>query len=133
MPILSDEVRYRILRLIEQNPAISQRDVARDLGMSLGKTNYCVRALIDKGILKASSFYNNHNKRAYSYVLTAHGISEKAKITLRFLQRKMHEYETLQVEIADLVEQARKLNASGAGGDAGLGEVSGGRGKGNHG
>ena len=111
MPTLTDEVRYRILRLIEQNPAISQRDVARDLGMSLGKANYCVRALIDKGILKATAFYNSRNKRAYSYVLTSHGLSEKAKITLRFLKRKMQEYETLQDEIVELMEQARQLNA----------------------
>lgn len=114
MPTLTDEVRYRILRLIERNPKISQRAVARDLGMSLGKTNFCVRALIDKGILKASTFYNSDNKRAYSYVLTAQGITEKTRITLQFLQRKKNEYEALQIEIAELMEQARKLNASGA-------------------
>ena len=123
MPALTDEDRYRILRLIERNPAVSQRDVARDLGMSLGKANYCVRALIDKGILEATSFYNSRNKRAYSYVLTAHGLSEKAKITLRFLKRKMQEYEILQDEIQELMEQARQLNAPASAATKASGEV----------
>ena len=110
--MLSDESRYRILRLIEQNPAISQREIARELGISLGKANFCLNALIEKGVLKANTFLNSRNKRAYSYVFTPGGIEEKARITLRFLKRKMAEYETLQTEIAELTEQARKLKAT---------------------
>jgi len=113
VPVLTDESRYRILRLIEHNPAISQRELARELGISLGKVNFCLNALIEKGILKASSFLNSRNKRAYAYFLTPWGIDEKARVTLRFLRRKVAEYETLQKEIADLAEQARKLTAGG--------------------
>jgi len=106
---LSDESRYRILRLIEQNPAISQREIARELGISLGKANFCLKALIEKGVLEANSFLNSRNKRAYIYVFTPSGIEEKAKITLRFLKKKIGEYESLQKEIAELTEQARQL------------------------
>jgi len=113
MPILTDESRYRILRLIEQNPAISQRELARELGVSLGKVNFCLNALIEKGVLKANSFLNSRNKRAYAYVLTPRGIEEKARVTLRFLKWKVGEYEALQKEIAELTEQARKLRAKG--------------------
>jgi EPS-associated MarR family transcriptional regulator len=108
---LSDESRYRILRLIEQNPAISQREIARELGISLGKANFCLRALIEKGVLKANSFLNSRNKRAYIYVFTPSGIEEKAKVTLRFLKKKVEEYELLQREIAELKEHARQLRA----------------------
>src|SRR5213594_3226125 len=103
---LSDESRYRILRLIEKNPAISQREIARELGISLGKVNFCLRALIEKGVLKANSFLNSRNKRAYIYVFTPNGIEEKAKVTLRFLKKKVEEYEALQREIAELKEHA---------------------------
>jgi len=106
---LSDESRYRILRLIEHNPAISQREIARKLGISLGKVNFCLQALIDKGILKANTFLNSRNKRAYIYVLTPHGIRERARITVRFLTRKIAEYEAIRQEIADLTEHARQL------------------------
>ena len=113
MPFLTDESRYRILRLIEQNPTINQREIARELGISLGKANFCVNALIEKGILKASSFLNSRNKRAYTYILTPQGIEEKARVTLRFLRRKIGEYEALQQEIAELTEHARKLSPDG--------------------
>ena len=111
MPILTDDSRYRILRLIEQNPAINQREIARELGISLGKVNFCLKALIEKGVLKANSFLNSRNKRAYAYVLTPRGIEERARITLRFLKKKVDEYEALQREISELTEQARRLNA----------------------
>ena len=111
---LSDESRYRILRLIEQNPAISQREIARELGISLGKANFCLNALIEKGVLKANKFLNSRNKRAYAYKFTPSGIEEKAKITVRFLKKKMEEYEALQKEIAELMEHARKLGADDA-------------------
>ena len=114
MPLtLSDESRYRILRLIEHNPAISQREIARELGISLGKVNFCLQALIDKGILKANTFLNSRNKRAYIYVLTPHGIRERARITVRFLKKKMSEYEAIRQEIAELTEHARQLGVDG--------------------
>ena len=111
---LSDESRYRILRLIERNPAISQREIARELGISLGKVNFCLQALIDKGILKANTFLNSRNKRAYIYVLTPHGIRERARITVRFLRTKMSEYEAIREEIAELTEHARQLGVDDA-------------------
>jgi EPS-associated MarR family transcriptional regulator len=110
MPLkLTDEVRYRILRLIEEDPSISQRALAGKLGISLGKTNFCLKALINKGVLKANKFRNSRNKWAYIYVLTPGGIKERAKITVRFLKRKMNEYEALREEIAEISEQARHL------------------------
>jgi len=99
---LTDEYHYRIVRLIDEKPAISQRELADRLGISLGKTNYCVRALMDKGLLKATRFCNSQNKRAYLYVLTPNGIREYANITMRFLQRKSAEYEALKNEIAEI-------------------------------
>jgi EPS-associated MarR family transcriptional regulator len=112
---LNDESRYRILRLVEQNPAISQREVAREMGISLGKANFCLKALIEKGILKANTFRNSRNKRAYIYVLTPRGIEERMKITLRFLKKKTEEYAAIQREIAELTEQARQLSANDSG------------------
>ena len=102
-------MHYKLLRLLETHPGMSQRDAARALGISLGKVNYCVRALMRKGWIKASRFKNSHNKAAYMYLLTPHGLEEKAKLTVRFLQIKLREYETLRVEI----EQMRSEAASG--------------------
>jgi EPS-associated MarR family transcriptional regulator len=104
--LISDEYRYKLLRLLSVNPKISQRELARELGISLGKTNYCLTAMIEKGLLKAQSFKNNRNKRAYIYLLTPGGIEEKALVTLRFLGRKMAEYEALQHEIERLRHEA---------------------------
>lgn len=97
--MLTDEYRYKILKLIETNPAISQRELARELDISLGKTNFCLRALMEKGLLKASNFRNSKNKMGYFYKLTPKGIEEKTAVTLRFLKRKIQEYERLKSEI----------------------------------
>ncbi|MGP1680664.1 MAG: MarR family EPS-associated transcriptional regulator [Burkholderiales bacterium] len=94
-----DHTHLRLLRLLEARPELSQRDVARELGTSLGKTNYCLNALIDKGWVKARNFRNNKNKLGYAYLLTPRGIESKAAITLDFLRRKMDEYEELKHEI----------------------------------
>jgi EPS-associated MarR family transcriptional regulator len=102
--MLTDEYRYKIFKLVEANPEISQRDIARELGVSLGKVNYCLRALIEKGLLKMRNFQNSKRKLAYVYILTPKGIEEKSYVTARFLKRKLNEYETLQQEI----EQLRK-------------------------
>lgn len=100
--MLTDEYRYKILKLLSENPHISQRELSRELGISLGKVNYCIHALIEKGIVKASNFKNSQNKQAYAYLLTPKGIEDKAKVTVRFLDRKLSEIEALQAEIKEL-------------------------------
>ena len=95
----TQETHLKVLRLLEENPDITQRELAEAMGVSLGKANYVLRALVDKGLVKARNFKNNRNKRAYLYVLTPKGLDAKARITARFLQRKMDEYERLKGEI----------------------------------
>lgn len=107
--MLTDEYRYKILKLVADNPEISQRELAQQLDISLGKVNYCLRALIEKGLLKASNFRNSKNKLAYMYLLTPHGIEEKAAITMRFLKYKVQEYQALQAEIEELRREAALL------------------------
>ncbi len=106
--MLSDEVNCKILRLIEQNPEINQRALAQELGVSLGKVNYSLRALVAKGLIKANNFKNSRNKKAYMYLLTPQGIAEKTRVTASFLQRKMAEYEALAREIETLKREASR-------------------------
>ena len=106
---MQDSIRYRILRLLAENPEISQREMARRLDLSLGKTNYCLRAVIDKGWVKARSFKNSNKKSAYLDQLTRSGIAAKARITRRFLARKVEEYERLQEEIQQLRAEVNDL------------------------
>ncbi len=110
MSILSDENRYKILKLLESNPEMNQRELAKSLGISLGKVNYCLKAIIEKGWVKVSNFKNNPNIKNYAYLLTPKGIEEKAKVTLRFLNYKQDEYNALQIELEELREEAIKLN-----------------------
>lgn len=100
--MLTDDARYKILKKLETNPAISQRKLAEDLGMSLGKINYCLQALIDKGLVKAKNFSKSQHKRRYLYLLTPQGIDSKARLTRRFLQCKLAEYEALREEIEQI-------------------------------
>src|SRR5262249_1713111 len=104
--MLTEEMRYKVLRLLEANPQLSQRDVARALGISLGKVNFCVRALIRRGWVKASNFKNSHNKAAYMYVLTPRGIEAKTRLAMGFLVLKMSEYERLRIEIEQIRREA---------------------------
>ncbi len=97
--MLTDEYRYKILKVLEHHPEISQRDLARELDVSLGRVNFCLKALIDVGLLKATNFRNHKNKLAYMYLLTPRGIKEKSLITERFLKLKLQEYEALEAEI----------------------------------
>ena len=99
---MTEDINYQMLKLIEQNPELSQRQLAEKMGVSLGKVNYCLRALIDKGLVKAKNFKNSSNKAAYLYLLTPRGVEAKAKISVRFLARKVDEYEALRVEIEAL-------------------------------
>lgn len=103
--MLSDDIRHRILKAIEENPRINQRELAAHLGVSLGKTNFCLQALMEKGWIKVQNFRNNKNKMAYAYLLTPIGIEEKAKLTVRYLKIKMQEYELLKKEIEDLTRE----------------------------
>ena len=99
---MDDETHLKVLRLLQNNPQLNQREMADALGVSLGKTNYCLKALMDKGYVKMQNFISSHNKLAYSYLLTPSGISEKAHLTTQFLKRKVAEYESLKHEIAAL-------------------------------
>jgi len=101
-----NETHYLVLQLLDANPAMSQREVARELGVSLGKVNYCVRALVGKGWVKVGNFKNSNNKAAYMYLLTPRGIEQKSKLTIEFLQRKVREYEALRMEIRRMRREA---------------------------
>jgi EPS-associated MarR family transcriptional regulator len=100
------EAHFRVLRLLEGNPQMNQRDLAAAAGVSLGKTNYCINALLEKGLIKVQNFKSNKRKLAYAYLLTPAGIAEKAALTQRFLTRKMEEYEALKAEIDQLKQEA---------------------------
>ena len=104
------ETHLRLLRLLAAKPESSQRDLSRELGTSLGKVNYCLNALVDKGLIKVRNFRNNENKLSYAYLLTPRGIKSKATITAQFLQRKMAEYESLKTEIAQLQREVVESN-----------------------
>ena len=99
---LQEDTHFRVLSLLEQNPDMSQRDLAKALGVSLGGINYSLKALIERGMVKAQNFKKSETKLAYAYVLTPQGLAEKTKLTTRFLKRKMEEYEALKAEIDSL-------------------------------
>ena len=110
--MLSDEYRYKILKRLETEPEISQRELAKELGISLGKVNYCLKALIEKGWVKANNFRNNQNKKAYIYLLTPRGVEEKSRVTVQFLKFKVAEYEALKSEVENLQREAAQIQAS---------------------
>jgi len=107
---LDEESHLKVLRFLESNPRMSQRDLAVAMGVSLGKTNYCIKALLDKGLIKMQNFRNNQNKLAYAYLLTPAGVEEKACIAMRFLKYKVQEYERLRAEIVELQREAELLD-----------------------
>jgi len=98
----AEEITYRLIKAIEANPEASQRELAREMGISLGKVNYCLKGLMEKGLVKMQNFRNSRNKLAYAYLLTPKGIQAKSRITARYLQRRMQEYEALKAEIEQL-------------------------------
>jgi len=107
--LIDDEDAYlEVMRLLELNPEMTQREIAAALGVSLGKANYCLKALLDKGWLKMQNFHGSKNKLAYAYLLTPAGIVEKSAITTRFLQRKMQEYENLRSLIEALQSEVSR-------------------------
>ena len=103
-----DTTSYGLLKTLENNPSLSQRDLAKRLGVSLGKINFCLNALIGKGCLKVNNFRSSDNKLAYAYLLTPHGIEEKARMTVTFLRYKTQEYEQLRAEIEELQREAAR-------------------------
>lgn len=108
--MISDENRYRILKALEADPSMSQRELAKKLGLSLGKVNHCVQALIEVGALKSSNFKKSTNKKGYMYVLTPKGIEEKAVVSARFLKRKLEEYKMIKLEIESLRKEVAHSN-----------------------
>ena len=99
---LEDEIQYKLLKVLEENPDVTQRELAARLGISLGKTNYCLRALMKRGWVKMDNFRRNPNKMGYVYLLTPSGIEEKARFAVRFLRHKLHEFDALKAEIERL-------------------------------
>jgi EPS-associated MarR family transcriptional regulator len=104
---LKEDVRFRILRLLEDNPQMSQRALSRELGISLGAVNFCLNALIEKGQLKISNLRASNKKLRYAYILTPKGVAEKTALTSQFLQRKLKEYDALKAEIESLQEDLK--------------------------
>ena len=103
----SDHQHLQLLKLLQAHPHLSQRELAGKMGVSLGKVNYCMRALIEKGLVKLENFRHAESKRKYVYLLTPAGIAEKSAITTRFLKSKMVEYERLKAEIELLKREMR--------------------------
>ena len=109
-----DELRLRILRLLEQHPEMSQREIARELGVSLGGVNYALKALIERGFVKAGNFGRSENKTAYLYLLTPAGIAQKSALAATFLSRKLEEYEALKQEIKSLKRELSEGQGAGS-------------------
>lgn len=105
---MKDEITYKLFKALEANPVASQRYLATSLKMSLGKLNYCLKALLDKGLVKVENFIESNSKRGYLYKLTPDGIREKTAVTMRFLKAKMSEFEKLKYEIQYLKNEVEK-------------------------
>ncbi|MAQ36049.1 MarR family EPS-associated transcriptional regulator [Thioclava sp. UBA3469] len=106
-----EDARYRILRLIEEKPSISQRELSQHVGISVGAINYVLKAFVDKGLVKLGNFSASKHKHRYAYILTPKGVAEKGSLTRRFLERKVAEYEALKAEIEALeAEVGRSAN-----------------------
>ena len=110
----SDEIQLSVLRLLEKTPQVTQRQMSAELGVSLGKTHYVVKSLIEVGLIKLDNFQRSDNKLGYAYLLTPKGIKEKAAITVRFLARKQDEYRRLELEIEALKSEVEGRASSGA-------------------
>ena len=118
MTSLQEDIRYRIMRILEEKPDITQRELAKELGVSLGGVNFCLKAMMERGWVKAQNFGHSSNKLGYAYLLTPSGLIEKAELTTRFLKRKMREYEVLKAEIEELEAEVFKISEP----ESGLGE-----------
>jgi EPS-associated MarR family transcriptional regulator len=105
---LQEDTYFRVLQMLQENPDVTQRELAKRLGISTGGLNYCLKALMNKGLVKMKNFAESKNKFGYVYVLTPTGVAEKAAITHRYLKRKLEEYESLRREIAELHAEIKK-------------------------
>jgi EPS-associated MarR family transcriptional regulator len=108
--VFKKQNQYQILKSLEQDPRPTQRQLSNNLGVSLGKVNYCIKSLIEKGFIKVNNFRNNKNKIQYSYLLTPKGIEEKAKLTLDFIRIKTQEYNALRQEIEGLKKEKNNMD-----------------------
>ena len=106
------DIRLDLLRKLEENPNYTQRELSKEMGVSLGKVNYCMKKLIEKGLVKLSNFSHNQDKVSYIYLLTPKGIENKTKLTIEFLKIKIKEYETLKEEIDILEQDVNQLKES---------------------
>jgi EPS-associated MarR family transcriptional regulator len=104
------EIHYRLLKILEGNPNLTQRRMAREMGLSLGKFNHCLKELVEKDFVKVKRFTSSDNRAAYMYPLTPQGIEEKNKVTAKFLKRKMTEFETIKQQIEELQQEVRGEN-----------------------
>jgi EPS-associated MarR family transcriptional regulator len=109
---LTSELQFNVMRLLEANAQMNQRELSKSLGVSLGGINYCLNALAAKGLIKIQNFRNNRNKRVYSYLLTPQGLAEKTALTGLFLKRKMQEYQMLKEEIEALSREMNYVDKS---------------------
>jgi EPS-associated MarR family transcriptional regulator len=109
---MEDEIHYKLLKVLEESPDVTQRELAVRLGISLGKVNYCLRALMGRGWVKMANFRRNPSKMGYVYLLTPKGIEEKARITVRFLRHKLYEFDALKTEIERLKVEVANSAAS---------------------
>lgn len=107
-PQLQDDLHFRVLRLLQEKPDLSERELARELGVSNGKLHYCMKALMEKGLVKLGNFANSNHRLGYAYLLTPAGIRRKAALATSFLKRKMDEYEALRAEITTLQAEVNR-------------------------
>jgi EPS-associated MarR family transcriptional regulator len=105
------DIRLDLLRRLESNPEFTQRELSKEMGVSLGKVNYCIKKLAEKGLIKITNFTHNPNKIGYVYILTPRGVEERARLTFSFLKRKIKEYEVLKEEIDKLKQDSEKLKS----------------------
>ena len=104
------DIRLDLLRRLESNPEYTQRELSKEMGVSLGKVNYCIKKLTEKGLIKLTNFTHNPNKMGYAYLLTPSGIEEKSRLTFSFLKRKVIEYEILKIEINELKLESEEIH-----------------------
>jgi len=105
----NQDIRLDLLRRLELNPEYTQRELSQEMGVSLGKVNYCIKKLTEKGLIKLTNFSHNQNKMGYAYLLTPSGIEEKTRLTFSFLKRKLIEYEALKKEINALQLESEEM------------------------
>ena len=105
---MHSEINYKLLKLLEEEPNLTQRQMAKEMGISLGKFNYCLKELVKKGFVKVDRFTSSENKAAYMYLLTPKGADEKVRVTHGFLKRKMAEFEEIKQQIEELRQEMSK-------------------------